>query len=242
MTTQLDETTQSLREKILAGLYGNEGKLKEVTLSSDLGVSRTVVRLALGELEMEGLVYRTPNRGFRIRSFTLDEVADAILVRGTLEGMAARLCAEQGLSPQQQEDMAAIIDQMDTLLESGLTGLDSRTLWIDLNGSFHDAVIMACGNKVIEDTIAHLSRMPLVSSRALVFDQSDSQKSLGRVHAAHQDHKTVFDAIVKRQGSRAESCLREHALKSAENKRHSFDAMRAADQSPKLPGLSLVTG
>ena len=242
MSNQLDEVVQSLREIILAGTFTSEHKLREVALADDLDVSRTLVRLALGKLENEGLVYREPNRGFRVGSFTLDEVTDAIVVRGELEGMAARLAAERGLSVSEEKQATALVRHMDGVLEQGMTNLEARTQWIDLNAEFHDLIIAASGNRIVAQTIARLSRMPLVSSRALVFDQSDKQKSLGRIHAAHQDHKEVLDAILSRRGSSAEHCMRDHALKSARNKRASFEAMRGIDHEPRLPGLALVRG
>ena len=240
MSGQLDETTQSLREMILAGTYRPEGKLRELTLADDLSVSRTVIRLALGELEKEGLVYRLPNRGFRVRSFTLTEVRHAILVRGELEGMAARLCAEHGISGPERQDFETAIAQMDELLRLGLSSLESRARWIDLNAAFHERIVQACGNRVVGETIAHLSRIPLVSARALVFDQSDVQKSLHRMQDAHQDHKTVFDAIVnppRRKGGKlhARACDEKRGKQALEFRCHAPCRPRAGPAGP-VPG------
>src|SRR3546814_3090978 len=46
------------------------------------------------------LLERLPSRGFRVRAFTVDEIADAVDVRGVLEGMAVRLLAERGAPPE----------------------------------------------------------------------------------------------------------------------------------------------
>jgi DNA-binding GntR family transcriptional regulator len=59
-------------------------------LARQLGVSRTPLCIALGELEKEGLLERLPTRGFKRREFPMEQVANAIDVRGVLEGMAAR--------------------------------------------------------------------------------------------------------------------------------------------------------
>ena len=238
MSSQLESTTQSLREKILAGAYANDEKLRELALAEDLGVSRTVIRLALGEIEKEGLVYRQINRGFRVQSFTLDEVIDAIAIRGELEGMAARLCAERGLSQSQVVNMQRIVYEMDDLLGPGMKDVRTRAHWIELNGEFHEAIIQYSANLLISENIRWLSRIPLVSAKALVFDQSDHENCLHRVNTSHQDHKFVLNAIVQRQGSRANSGMREHAIKSGENKRLSFDAMNRSGQ--QIPGLALV--
>ncbi len=240
MTNQLDATVQVLREALLAGRYPGGDKLTEQALSASFSVSRTLVRLALADLEREGLVERTPNRGFRVRSFTLEDVSHAIEVRGELEGMAARLAGERGLAPEADRKLADLIAQMDAVLADGLTGPEGRARWIEFNAAFHDGLIAASGNAILAGSIADLSRMPLVSARALVFDQSDAEGSLDRLTAAQADHRAVLEALRARQGSRAAHIMREHALKSARNKRASFDAMRRTDLVPSLPGLALV--
>ncbi len=240
MTTQLDATTQSLREELLAGNFDESGKLREQMLAASLGVSRTVVRLALGELEKEGLVTREPNKGYQIRRFTLEEVTSAILVRGELEGMAARLCAERGLSDESLKELRSLLLQLDTLLANGVTTLEDRIRWIDLNAQFHMAIVICSGNSILADTIASLSKIPLVSYRAIVFDTHDNGQNQSRLTGAQRDHRDVVDAISQRQSGRAEHLMQEHARKSSENKRLSFDAMQNAKHSPAIPGLALV--
>lgn len=54
---------QRLREDILSGKYKEHDELRENTLGKELGVSRTPVREALRQLELEGLVTIIPNKG-----------------------------------------------------------------------------------------------------------------------------------------------------------------------------------
>ena len=83
--------TLRLRELILEGALRGGERLSEVPLAAELGVSRTPLRLALARLEHEGLVEPASGGGFVVCSFTLAEAADAIDLRGVLEGTAARL-------------------------------------------------------------------------------------------------------------------------------------------------------
>lgn len=240
MTTHLDQVTQSLRERILSGAYASNDKLAETALAEALGGSRTLIRLALGTLELENLVRREPNRGYRVRGFSLDEVIDAIAVRGELEAMAARLAAERGLTVNAAEELRQIIDEMDGILAGGFEALEARARWIELNSHFHREIIAASGNASIAEAVSQLSRRPLVSSHAIVFDQSDPRRSLTQIRLAHDDHHAVADAIRNRQGTRAAARMREHALASGRNKRENIDAMKRGALVPKLPGVGLV--
>ena len=240
MTTHLDQITQSLREHILSGAYASNDRLAETALAESLGGSRTLIRLALSVLEQESLVRREPNRGFRVRGYSLDEVTDAIAVRGELEAMAARLAAERGLVADRALSLRQVVEEMDEILTQGFESLLSRTRWIELNGQFHRDVIEASGNASVADAVSQLSRRPLVSSHAIVFDQTDPERSKRQIKIAHDDHHAILEAILNRQGGRAAARMREHAMGSSRNKRENIDAMKRGTLVPVPPGVNLV--
>src|ERR1700726_4819543 len=95
--TRSESVVEALRAAILAGQFDPGERLHEVKLTALLGVSRTPVRAALQKLASEGLLDYTPNRGYTLREFSIDEVISAYEVRAVLEGLAARLSAERGL-------------------------------------------------------------------------------------------------------------------------------------------------
>src|ERR1700712_4849321 len=74
-------------------------RIAELAVVERLGVSRTPIRAALVRLEQEGLLQALPNGGFAVRTFSERDVSDAIELRGTVEGLAARLAAERGAAP-----------------------------------------------------------------------------------------------------------------------------------------------
>ena len=94
-----EAVTARLRELILTGELPQGDRVTESGLAALLKVSRTPVRLALATLEQEELVEGVPNRGFRVRRFTLEDIREIIEVRANLEGMAARIAAENGPTP-----------------------------------------------------------------------------------------------------------------------------------------------
>ena len=78
-----------LREDILNGVYKNHEELREVTIGEELGVSRTPVREALRQLELEGLVTIIPNKGAYVTAITRKDVKDIYKIRSQLEGLCA---------------------------------------------------------------------------------------------------------------------------------------------------------
>jgi GntR family transcriptional regulator of vanillate catabolism len=241
LTAQLDQVTQRLREVVLAGDHAPGEALREVAVAESLGVSRTLARLAMGALEQEGLLTHAPNRGFRVRAFTIDEVADAIEVRGELEALAARQAAERGISAALESRLRDLLEEARRLVDTrGMGDLSSRTRWIDLNVAFHDAVVEASANRALGPALAHVCRVPLAGPRAIVFNSTLADHGVAQVLAAQDDHEQILDAIVNRQGTRAAALIREHAYRSGRNKRRNFDDLRLGRASPALPGLALV--
>ncbi|CAN5202120.1 GntR family transcriptional regulator [soil metagenome] len=88
-------TLDKMRDAIVSGYFRPGDRLVERDLCDQLGVSRTVVREVLRHLESEGLVANLPNKGPMVAMLDLDEVRQIYEIRGALEGMAARLCAER---------------------------------------------------------------------------------------------------------------------------------------------------
>ena len=79
-----------LREDILSGHYKEHEELREMAISEEMGVSRTPVREALRQLELEGLVSIIPNKGAYVTGITRKDVEDIYAIRSLLEGLCAR--------------------------------------------------------------------------------------------------------------------------------------------------------
>jgi GntR family transcriptional regulator of vanillate catabolism len=95
-TQEAADVVVRLREMILAGELPGGARIAELTLVEKLGVSRTPIRAALMRLEQEGLLEALPNGGYAVRTFSERDVSDAIELRGTVEGLLARVAAERG--------------------------------------------------------------------------------------------------------------------------------------------------
>jgi len=220
-----DQLVDSLRTDILAGRYARDSRLVEEAVARDRGLSRTPVRHALRSLEQEGLLSRLPRRGYRVRSFTIDEVADAIEVRGELEAVAARLLAERGWPPRLRQTLTEIAARGGALLERSRLSEESQLEWAALNLAFHDALVHATANVGLETAYESVKRIPLVSPRAILFAREDDARSRGQIAAAQADHHRLILAIDERKGQRAAEIARDHAIRSGDTKRQNFDAV-----------------
>lgn len=202
-----ETVTRQLRELILTGRLSQGEKVTETGLAALLGVSRTPVRLALAVLEQEDLVQGAPNRGFRVRRFTIDDMRESIEVRSTMEGMAARLAAENGISAEQNAALAACIEEVDVLIASRQHDEAAFRKFSDINIRFHTIIVEAAANSALMRVI---ERNPFRSAPLLHILPADD--ALGTLREAQRDHIRLVEAILAGQGTRAEFMMREHAL------------------------------
>ena len=91
--TTADAVYQALRHAILHGDLAPGERLRSDALANELRVSRTPVREALRKLEAEGLVAPSGS-GLIVRALSEQDLTELFYVREALEGMAARLAAE----------------------------------------------------------------------------------------------------------------------------------------------------
>src|SRR3974390_2333240 len=103
------QVLQELRQSIISGRLNPGERLVEREIIAMMGVSRTVIREALRQLESEGLVAIVPNKGPVVRSLTIEEAQDLYAIRAVLEGLAARLFTEHAEPSEIQELEEALI-------------------------------------------------------------------------------------------------------------------------------------
>src|SRR5690242_17465200 len=112
------QVLDGLRQAIIAGRLEPGARLTERELTEMMGVSRTVVREALRQLESEGLIENIPNKGPVVRTLSLDEARDLYAVRAVLEGFAARLFADKATA-EQTTRLEGALERVVAAYESG---------------------------------------------------------------------------------------------------------------------------
>jgi GntR family transcriptional regulator of vanillate catabolism len=238
--SQLERATETLRDLVLRGTFRTDVKLPEARVAELLGVSRTPARLAMAALERDGLLVRLPRRGFRVRSFSLDEVVAAIEVRGELEAVAARLVAEKGLEAPFAARMQACIARAEALLALPVLEAAQRRDWCDMNSAFHAALVEASGVRPLSAAYAQVNIVPLASPRDTIFNVAEPALGHHQLMVAHEDHVRILRTLIERRSTRAAALVREHAYRSGENKRRNFPHIDMQSMVMETPGIALV--
>ncbi|KQG46128.1 GntR family transcriptional regulator [Acinetobacter baumannii] len=201
-----------LRKMIISGELEGGARIAEIPTAELLGVSRQPVRIAFRLLEQEGLLIKNPTRGYTVREISGKLVHDALEVRGVLEGLAAKTLAEQGLSEDQKKTLQHCIQETEKLFnEKDEFGDAELERYHHFNDIFHDTIIEGAQNVALIQALAKNNQLPMASAQAITYDQNQALSEYRRLHYAHLQHCSIFDALVHRQAGRAETLMREHS-------------------------------
>jgi GntR family transcriptional regulator of vanillate catabolism len=187
-----------------------------------LGVSRTPVRAALSRLEQEGLLEALPSGGYAVKSFSERDIADAIELRGTLEGLLVRTAAERGVSAVVLSDARACLKEIDVTLSKSALNDKSFKAYVDLNERFHALLCEMAASPVIATQLERVVGLPFASASAFVVEQAHSPQARDMLIVAQDQHWQVLDAIERGEGARAEAIMREHSRLAQRNLRQAL--------------------
>lgn len=238
-SSQTARATLALREMLVQGRLRPGEKIREVPLSAQLKISRIPLHLALERLADEGFLEALPKRGFRVQSFSVEDVYDAIELRGLLEGSAARMAAERfdndarTLAP-----IDALSREIVNLVRKSKMTIDDFTRYIDLNARFHSALLDLAGSRMLRRAIERACCLPFASPSAFLNRQYISTDLRELFLISADQHCVIVDAVANREGMRAENVAREHARVA---RRNFEDALRNREHIHDLAGARLVS-
>lgn len=237
-TSQTTKATLGLRELVFGGEFGPGERLPEVDLAERLGVSRTPLRMALATLAHEGVLEPLRGGGFVVRAFSRGDVADAIELRGVLEGTAARFAAERLESPDELVPLETTAAQLDEVVHS--IGGDESEIerYVELNEAYHRGLAALARSPHLERAIANVLALPFATPSAILASHAVLPRSREILLVAQYHHWGLVDAIRERQGTRAEEIAREHARLSRVNLDFVLEDREALGRIPGAPLLA----
>lgn len=190
-----------LREDILNAVYKNDEKIIEAKVADEIGVSRTPVREALKQLELDGLVENIPNRGVIVKGVTEKDIDDIYTMRIAIEGIAARWSVEK-MNEKSLKNLIEIYELMEFYTQK--KDVDKT---FELNTRFHETIYKAACSRYLEHTLSDFQQ----------FIRSVRKKSLGsegRLEEALKEHKNILDAFIERDVEKAVNTLTKHIERS----------------------------
>jgi DNA-binding GntR family transcriptional regulator len=195
---------EKIREDILNGVYNNDEKIVEAKVAEELGVSRTPVREALKQLELDGLVENIPNRGVVVRGITPQDVDDIYSMRIAVEGIVARWSVLRI-----SDEALAQLKEIYELMEFYTAKNDIDKIF-ELNTKFHETIYTAASSRYLEHVLKDFQQ----------FIKSTRKKSLsraGRAEEALKEHKRILDAFYEKDVDKAVEALSYHIGQSQKN-------------------------
>jgi GntR family transcriptional regulator, vanillate catabolism transcriptional regulator len=210
----VDDVVRVLREKIIRGELPAGTQLLQIDLANQLGISRTPLREAFRILENDGYLRTSNNnRTVEVVSFTAAELRDMYEIREVIDGLAARLTAARGLSPEAEKEARRLVAEM-----ASASKPHDPLRRVEAHAAFHSFFVEQSGNSRLGGLI------PLIraSSAALFLPFIDNpegvQLTLGGnvvsykvlLDESQDSHVAILDAVLEGKGSKAETAARRH--------------------------------
>lgn len=193
-----------IREDILNGKYEQNEELREAAIGEELGVSRTPVREAFRQLELEGLLKIIPNKGAYVTGITMKDVEDIYMIRSLLEGLCAKWCTEH-ITEERLEEMEENVYLADFHADKG--HVDQIAM---LDNRFHEIMYESCNSKMLEHLLKDFHHYVYrVRKRTL------SNNVRGK--ASNEEHREILAAIKAHDGEKAEELANRHMINAYHN-------------------------
>ncbi len=193
-----------IREDILSGKYKRDETLKEKTIGDELGVSRTPVREALRQLELEGLVTIIPNKGASVVGLSKEDIRDIYEIRARLEGLCTKRAAKYITSRQiaELEENIYLVDFH--------SGKGNYAQVLELDNKFHEILYEASMSKMLKHELSafhhYVERVRKITLSMPV-----------RIEKSNEEHRMIVEALKNHNEKEAETLATTHMLNTISN-------------------------
>ena len=191
-----------IRSMVVEGEIPPGGRLGQVELAEQLGISRTPVREALRRLTGEGV----PNRGLRAPSPSIEDVLRRLEIRALVEPGIARLAAER----RSDADLERLQDAIEREAAAG-----TRIAADDASRDFHIALARGTGNR---ELVGVLESMWIVEVGRRLLAARATSEEWRRFDVA--EHRAIAAAVAERDGDRAARLMTEHVAEALQHWQH----------------------
>ena len=202
-----------IRSDILNGKYKRGEELVESSIGKELGISRTPVREAIRQLELEGLVQLVPNKGAFVTGISEKDVRDIYLIRARLEGLAARMAAKN-ITPELLDAMEETV-----VLSEYHAKKEHYEQVCEMDSKFHKLLYKASGSRILEHTLTDFHQYVQRVRMASIMKKRRMEKS-------NDEHDAILTAIREHDEEKAELVATRHISNTVENlKNYDLDSV-----------------
>ena len=191
-------------EGILNGRFRAGQSISPDSIAESLKISKTPIREALVQLEVEGLIFRN-GRYYNVIFLDEREVLELYEIRAILESEAAYL-ATLKMTPEYLHELKNTLQKLKELNE---VPEPEPVKLADLNGTFHSLIALASGNRYISEYTAQV-RLKLKVIRTALFSSSDRRAS------EIKEHEEVLKAMEEGNPAMARDMMKAHAIEVIE--------------------------
>ncbi len=207
-----------LREQILNGQISPNERLIETRIAHDIGTSRTPVREALHNLEMEGLIESIPRVGYKVRTVSGEEAAEIYEIRCLIEVLAIQWAIEK-----EKATLVAELNANIDLAQERLSAGDLGAL-VDLDAQFHETIARLSGGRRLLELAQTLARHALRYRLQGLYGPGSAERALNghrRILAAIEAgaEEEIRAAVVVHLAQFKEDAYRDIEQKRKEKKR-----------------------
>ena len=200
------QAEHAIRQALIEGQFLPGQRITERELTAGLGVSRTLIREALRQLEFEGLISVIPNRGTVVRELNSDEIQDLYAIRAVLEGLAARTFTEKA-GKQQLQLLGKAAQDTIKAYQSG-----DSTAALEGKNRFYDILVEGAASPPLSTMLGTLQTR-FRQWRAVGIKHP--QRSPARPQEAIAGIQAIWEAVNRRDAASAESATRDEARRGA---------------------------
>lgn len=202
-----------IRSDILNGKYKRGEELVESSIGKELGISRTPVREAIRQLELEGLVQLVPNKGAFVTGISEKDVRDIYLIRARLEGLAARMAAKN-ITPELLDAMEETV-----VLSEYHAKKEHYEQVCEMDSKFHKLLYKASESRILEHTLTDFHQYVQRVRMASIMKKRRMEKS-------NDEHDAILTAIREHDEEKAELVATRHISNTVENlKNYDLDSV-----------------
>lgn len=195
-----DQVYDQMKEMVLSGTWPPGARIDLNKLIADFGVSKTPLNEAIQKLIQDGLLYVKPRSGTFVSALDIHQIRKTFEFRLALEIGAAQAIVDH-VTPDLINKLTSIDAEMERAHKQKRKG--QRKRFLSLDADFHAQIIAKSDNSLIVEHYHQVNSLTNVSRARSRFTQEEYM-------AAIIDHRTIIDALSKRDAAGFQIACKNH--------------------------------